>query len=275
MFYKYLPPERMDVLQHLSIRFSPLESLNDPFECRPLLDLDAYKRVLVSDVERGAEELWDRAEQNERTAENWQILERERLNLLADIDHKLAPNACGQILMEDLSDRVRILSLSRTQKSLLMWTHYAQQGEGFVIGFDDEHPFFYQSDRSGRKTKPFSVSYSSNRSSINPDGDRRVLYERLLTEKALEWAYEEEVRIMRAAVPDEVAVTVDGYGYGVILTPLPKEMIKTVLFGYRAKQSLIDSVVEAIVKNGIDCRVYRAKVCSSEYRLQFEELRCS
>ncbi|MBI6947597.1 DUF2971 domain-containing protein [Pseudomonas koreensis] len=32
MLYKYLPPERIDVIQNLAIRFTQLLSLNDPFE---------------------------------------------------------------------------------------------------------------------------------------------------------------------------------------------------------------------------------------------------
>ncbi len=32
MLYKYLPPERIDVLENLTIRFTQLLSLNDPFE---------------------------------------------------------------------------------------------------------------------------------------------------------------------------------------------------------------------------------------------------
>ncbi|MCF2860617.1 DUF2971 domain-containing protein [Pseudoalteromonas sp. Cnat2-41] len=33
MLYKYLPPERADVLQAMRIRFTSVVSLNDPFEC--------------------------------------------------------------------------------------------------------------------------------------------------------------------------------------------------------------------------------------------------
>ncbi|PKH59882.1 DUF2971 domain-containing protein [Halomonas sp. Choline-3u-9] len=33
MLYKYLPPERVDVLEAMRIRFTSVVSLNDPFEC--------------------------------------------------------------------------------------------------------------------------------------------------------------------------------------------------------------------------------------------------
>ena len=47
MIYKFLPQERIDVLQHLKIRYTPLTSLNDPFESIPLFKLDdlRYKYI--------------------------------------------------------------------------------------------------------------------------------------------------------------------------------------------------------------------------------------
>ena len=36
--YKYLSPERIDVLQNKQIRFTQPEALNDPFELKPLFE---------------------------------------------------------------------------------------------------------------------------------------------------------------------------------------------------------------------------------------------
>ena len=45
MLYKYLAPERIDVLQKRRIRFTPPGAFNDPFEFRPVL------KTLASDPE--------------------------------------------------------------------------------------------------------------------------------------------------------------------------------------------------------------------------------
>ena len=37
MLYKYLAPERIDVLQKRLVRFTPPGAFNDPFEFRPVL----------------------------------------------------------------------------------------------------------------------------------------------------------------------------------------------------------------------------------------------
>ena len=39
MFYKYYPPQRLDVLENCRIRFSPPMDFNDPFELLPGLSL--------------------------------------------------------------------------------------------------------------------------------------------------------------------------------------------------------------------------------------------
>ena len=53
-YYKYLPPERIDVLRDLSIRFTQPSAQNDPFEFRPisgfLLRHADYLRTLASDL---------------------------------------------------------------------------------------------------------------------------------------------------------------------------------------------------------------------------------
>ncbi|MFQ2730618.1 hypothetical protein ACK3YQ_08160 [Aeromonas caviae] len=38
LLYKYLPPERIDVLKNRSIRFSQPIAFNDPFEFKPVIE---------------------------------------------------------------------------------------------------------------------------------------------------------------------------------------------------------------------------------------------
>ena len=50
MLFKYLPAERIDVLENLKIRFSPLGSLNDPFEAQPLIDLGEEREQQINTI---------------------------------------------------------------------------------------------------------------------------------------------------------------------------------------------------------------------------------
>ncbi|OUS51807.1 hypothetical protein BM607_011295 [Shewanella sp. SACH] len=59
MLFKYLPIDRIDVLENLKIRFSPLMSLNDPFECQPLIDMKNERDMLLQQMLFDLNELWE------------------------------------------------------------------------------------------------------------------------------------------------------------------------------------------------------------------------
>ena len=84
-----------------------------------------------------------------------------------------------------MSDSVQgCLSLSATATNVLMWSHYAQNHEGYVIGFDADHEYF------GESVSP--VIYSSVRPPHNPFEHRHsgaIFYT-----KSADWSYEQEYR---------------------------------------------------------------------------------
>ncbi|KFZ30145.1 hypothetical protein IDSA_11325 [Pseudidiomarina salinarum] len=271
MLYKYFGPERVDVMRSLSIRFSPLLSLNDPFECLPLVEARSAKEMLISEVIRDFEELWEKTDEDEKTDDNWVLLEKTRENTIANIENKFKASNTGSEVVAMLGDNFGILSLSRTEKNILMWSHYAAEGRGFVIGLDENHPFFHQKDARGRITKPLPVVYTTVRSTVSPRDAR--FYEKFLCEKALEWADEEEERVFRFLENIETrSIGKDQYGQSIVLTHLPKETIQSVFLGYRADTDLMDSVFQAIEQNEIECDVYRARICDNEYRIVFDQL---
>ncbi|WP_321413254.1 hypothetical protein [uncultured Desulfobacter sp.] len=75
MLYKYLPPERIDVLSNLRIRFSQPRSLNDPFETAPLINFDG-KAALVEFAEKKFHDFWDSCPSEMQTEENKREFEK-------------------------------------------------------------------------------------------------------------------------------------------------------------------------------------------------------
>ncbi|HSH25936.1 MAG TPA: DUF2971 domain-containing protein [Massilibacterium sp.] len=270
MLYKYLPFERVDVLESLSIRFSPLGSLNDPFECQPLIDMRNEKSVLINEIIDDLNNLWSRTDEKEKTLENKKILEDTKQNLINRIKAKTDSYAVGQELMSLLGDNLGVLSLSRTNSSLLMWSHYASEGKGIVLGLNDEHSFFRQRDMKGDITRPIPVVYTDKRRKIAPGEDR--YYEKLLCEKPIDWAYEEEERLFRTFLTKSGSIGQDDYGQDIILCDLPKEVIKAIYIGYRADEKTKERASSAIKKNGIDCTMYGSEICRDEYRLNFSKI---
>lgn len=269
MLFKYLPVARIDVLEKLKIRFSPPISFNDPFECQPLIDLQYERNQLLKEMECNLNKLWERTADEEKTEENLKALEEARAGVISIINEKTDSFLAGQKLMALLNDKIGILSLSRTEDNLLMWSHYADEGKGIIIGFDDEHSFFKQPTLDGKPTRPIPVVYTNKRSKVTPNEDR--YYEKLLCEKPRDWAYEEEERLFRVFLSKGDSLGKDNHGMDIILTDLPKNTIKTIYLGYNISEEAKKKVLSAIKSNDVSCTIYQTSVSLSEYKIEFSE----
>ena len=78
MLYKYFPSDRVDVLEKLKIRFSPLQSLNDPFEQAPLIVLDKINGQTISEFSGELDEFWFHMDPSDKTEEHRKSFEKEK-----------------------------------------------------------------------------------------------------------------------------------------------------------------------------------------------------
>ncbi|MFC1586194.1 DUF2971 domain-containing protein [Fibrobacterota bacterium] len=120
MVYKYLSIERFDVLQNEKIRCTQHQSLNDPFEgnFKSLLELS------VNDV-------------LENDPDHISPVQKKDLNQHLD-DNNQGKNE----LYDILNQHYGILSTSLCYDNILMWSHYASNHQGFVIGINEHHDVF-------------------------------------------------------------------------------------------------------------------------------------
>jgi hypothetical protein len=270
MLYKYFPPERVDVLEKLKIRFSPLQSLNDPFEQTPLINIDKVREDFIFETVREFDACWFNSDPAERTKENRKLLDKIKIESIRASEEILNPYAVGQGVVSLLGDNFGVLSLSRAENSLLMWSHYADEGKGIVLGFDDDHTFFHQRDMKGHISRPIPVVYSVKRKLIVPGEEK--YYEKLLCEKPLEWVYEEEERLFRTFSHKSGSESKDSYGQDVVLSELPKETILSIYLGYNVSKQTEIRVFQALKSNQIKCKIYRARLCRHEYKIVFDSL---
>ncbi|EBA16230.1 hypothetical protein RSK20926_20930 [Roseobacter sp. SK209-2-6] len=93
-------------------------------------------------------------------------------------------------LMKKINDEHGLVCLSRTWKSPIMWSHYADKHKGVCFAFDvnaeESFNVTYSSERfyPGITNENFFQHVSENR------------MEELFGTKSIEWAYEQEVRLM-------------------------------------------------------------------------------
>jgi hypothetical protein len=181
LIYKYYPPLRRDFFERLTVRLSPREALNDPFEMSERWKeistdgLRAYMRGQMQEVlpKLFTNEKYPAKEMKKHLAESGTALTADQERALeaffasnegrALVMSRL-PNAHALTLMgidqvfdrleqqiiEGIVARMGVLSLTDDPLNQQMWGLYAAAGSGFVVGFDARHPFFFGKG-AGRK----------------------------------------------------------------------------------------------------------------------------
>lgn len=123
--------------------------------------------------------------------------------------------------LEELSESVVILSLTRAHDNPLMWAHYGKEHEGFVIGYDvntefltspqlniipvDDGDVVYTNTKSKHilnksvmdKLHKVYLSAMGDIQTTNPE--LKSLARKIFLTKHASWVYEEEVRIVKVA----------------------------------------------------------------------------
>lgn len=244
--FKYICPERMDVIRNLEIRFTQPDALNDPFELQPHFDtLIAEADVLANlsespvDLRPMVKQAYElipelqaipldfamRAVEEFMSTEDARQATAEGLRMFLKSMRDGAPGL-RQVIHRAFNENIGILSLSEIADNELMWAHYADSHKGLVLGFDEQHPFF---ERRRTKNDEFyfirKVRYSDDPpvSLATIDGDA------LLITKGRKWSYEREWRML---VPlRDAPRLVPVAGDTVYLFAFPADALQLVILG--------------------------------------------
>ncbi len=283
--YKYVVSERIDVLQNSLIRFSQPSVLNDPWDMRPhverlFTDDDLEERVLAPLKPQSDKDFIDYMSQifenlavasnllaesfdeiREMVAQAYEA-SRDEFRQLFDTAFKESLENVREILPQTvdlipgaIDSAIGILSLTGTPDHPLMWSHYANNHSGFVIGFDDSQPFF-KSPRYGMPDdvgSPRRISYTSERPRFDPlidisqietltDDEGMAWIDKMFFTKSESWRYEEEWRIVKGLRgADKVIENPNGSIY---LFSIPPPCIASLILGERMvlenRKSIID-----------------------------------
>lgn len=265
MLYKYLSPERIDVIHDKKIRYSQSCALNDPFEASFLISDKAAENKIINALYESATEFWNSLKETEKTKENEEILrgkikeETDRINMM------LSANKFGEEVEKLVQKRIGILSLSKTSNSLLMWAHYAKSYTGYVIGFDESDKYFIEPDKNGNLVYPKNVTYTSERLVI--DAKDSLFYEKLFCTKPIEWSYEQEVRVIRD-FPKSVGIKKDNNGYPIFFSRFPERIVKEIIVGHKC--TITSEIMKIIAKYDHKIPLYRMKIDNNKYILNKE-----
>lgn len=179
-------------LENPTIKLSPPILLNDPFETQSTQSVVEYIYKTYKD------------EYQLSDLEENKYGDQRRRAILTTVPMKIIRSS-------------GICSLSESNRSLLMWAHYANQHKGMVLGLEDDFLIPNTDQKVTPKfiysPKPIKVKYDTVRFDVsefdkgesNIVNVSRLLAMKMLTTKSDDWLYEKEYRsILPIGMADEI-----------------------------------------------------------------------
>lgn len=196
----------------LKIKFSNPEKFNDPFDCH---------EGLINFTKTDNEDVKEFLNYNSQTLDR-----KNRRFITRQTNQK--KNTIK--FFREKKDIYKVCCFSKNYNNPLMWAHYANKHAGVCIGYS--FPILPENFRI------YNVTYRKNILPIDIEVDEdRVMYY-WLTNKAIYWKYEEEVRaITKDNFPDDI-IAVD------------KAWCKELIFGCNVKNKDINDAIKKIRKAG-------------------------
>ncbi len=252
--FKYVPAERLDILENGYIRFTQSSCLNDPYEMQPFFERFELSPELLEEAKNSPDEFLDKMAEkvySRLTDEQKPYIDYMRREIFPELREKLLSNTeevtqqFRKIAPMRLNDLIGVLSLTEKPDNLPMWAHYAQQHKGFVIEFNGTDPFFNQlpdslpqgdqlfthlpSQECGylRKVEYFDERpYHDSVLDLTPTT--------VLLAKSKQWEYEQEWRVLQLLdKADQIKQTEFG---NIHLFLIPPSCIKGVILGYQMSE---------------------------------------
>lgn len=169
--------------------FTSPARFNDPFDCRPLHRFNGTD----NEVSRYLNGLFAKFQPNQtsevRAAEIATILGDPNRDPRRPENQQIVAALIGSLA----TDQTGMLCLSSAPDVPLMWSHYADSHAGVCLGFDPEVSHFAIAQ---------PVRYTRRRSVVDPTVQSKAqMLDASLYTKSLDWAYEEEWRIVLTSGP--------------------------------------------------------------------------
>jgi hypothetical protein len=263
--YKYVVPERLDVLQNGFIRFTQPEALNDPFEMRPVIKKlvgegfweemhadtgrwirseDFYESMVTQIIDKYVPAATRQKMSDEQYRTMVQMLTpilqkgfTSRPDLMKGMETffhvgigvaKEEMGAFAKNVPSIINESLGALSLTERADHPLMWAHYASSHTGLVLEFDAEHPFFHEGPEHCRLQK---VAYSATKPTIEVLAEGESPWIPWFYTKSKDWEYEQEWRVLRPLGSADKVIPFDTGN--IHLFAFPPECVTGVIFGCR------------------------------------------
>ena len=270
LFRYYKAEWAIKTLADLEIRTSVPSALNDPFELSPNINPAQFTPERIEAIlchDHIIDEYYHREAAkpgfgNKEDYKRWYLgsLPERAAEALKDISKNI--EADRKSFSEKFGRYWRIVCASLVDDSILMWSHYADSHTGVVLEFDTREPPFSKIGADSVLTVTYSEKKPDYTHFDYGNGFGEEMF-RVAATKAINWAYEKEVRIVVAA---------DALRDRLYL-PLTATCIKGVRLGCRASSETQVAVLETLAQAQFQhVRVARAELHPSQYALTFRDI---
>jgi len=243
--YRHLNGEHRErtkkIITDSILYFANPSILNDPFDCKVnyLLpfSVDKLKRQHVNQIKKYMPGL-NRSQRRARATQNIRAMEPRKFL------HKMTET------FQNTINGVGVLSLSATDRNILLWSHYAEGHTGLCLKFvaTDQTPFF------GRA---LPINYVSTYPEISITSSTDKQLDAFLLTKAIDWRYEEEYRII-------------DHDHGAGEKVFPAELLAGIILGARMTPDDRRTVVEWVSKRNYPVELFEASIASGSFSLEIQ-----
>lgn len=237
-FYKFVSFDRKDILENGLIRFAPIGSFNDPFELEPTVT--PYSRQFLEYASKLSEaELRDikfTKEDIEYSSKREEQVDEYKNKYRKEI------GKFGVLSLSSNNNINQLLTVSIPEKedprtNILMWSHYANSHQGFVIEFHAD----LIDDIELKKVK-----YSNERDYLTFEDINDNSFDNIFYKKSTEWKYEQEYR---AILPLDKATKIYNDEYH--LFKFNKRKVKSITFGCKTSEEN-KNIIKEIIKSDVE-----------------------
>lgn len=246
--YKYVSAKTLEHILNGSIRFTQPGGFNDPFE----LALEVYNPYIGTEKKLNLK--FDTLSQ-EMSIEKYLL------------DDNFQDDNCNDLfsreIISKLNNQIGILCLSKNSDSHLMWAHYADEYNGAVIEFNEQHEYF---------NGITEIKYNKTRPIIHMDFflDNKTIPISNLCIKPDFWGYEKEWRLIRS-LRECKRTKSKVKTFDVYTSNIPLDAIKSVTLGERCSLDITRKIYHKLKDTNIALSI--AALANWKYEFRYEPIK--
>lgn len=232
------------ILSEGTLKFNKPENFNDPFDCFFSLDKSFYPKA---------------SELKKLNVNYSNLPAAKRILHVQKVRNKLSSNQDISPIITDIQNKAFICCLNQNPLSHLMWSHYAQFHQGFMIEF--KIPYNKINVLKTFNFLPNPVEYTEqfpvlDRNDLKNDETMTKVF----LKKSEEWSYEKEYRVVRYGQYDSLF---QSYPRDVILSSVISG-VKTNVEYYKKIEDILSEIFH---QTGNLIQLYKAEKILGKYEL--------